>query len=270
MLVTALSLGAGIQSTALALLLDEGRLPGLAKPDLAVFADTFADPPNVYATLDILETKLSYPIVRGSFSNLDQDVWKDAQGLPTRRHRTDAGRGMPDIPVYSVDGGITQRQCTGKYKVDVIKRLVRQFAGVNPPALQVVQYMGISRDEVHRVKPAREQYITHRYPLVEHRWTRWACADYLSKNHPDVPAGRSSCYFCPFRSLPEWQALRKEYPQLYQRAEELDTTLRTGPRRLSLVKHRAGLKGMLQLVDRQIPLSGKEGWGMECEGHCDV
>lgn len=53
--ITALSLGAGVQSTTLALLAVEGVLP---KPDVAIFADTGWEPRAVYEHLDRLEAVL--------------------------------------------------------------------------------------------------------------------------------------------------------------------------------------------------------------------
>jgi len=46
-----LSLGAGVQSTVLALMAERGEY-GLPKPDVAVFADTGWEPPEVYEHLD--------------------------------------------------------------------------------------------------------------------------------------------------------------------------------------------------------------------------
>lgn len=54
--IRVLSLGAGVQSTTLALLAVEGVLP---KPDAAVFADTGWEPRRVYDHLDRLESVLA-------------------------------------------------------------------------------------------------------------------------------------------------------------------------------------------------------------------
>ena len=51
-----LSLGAGVQSTVLALMAAEGTLPGL---DGAIFADTRWEPRRVYDHLDRLEKVLA-------------------------------------------------------------------------------------------------------------------------------------------------------------------------------------------------------------------
>lgn len=52
-----LSLGAGVQSSALLLMADEGRF-GDDKPDVAIFADTQCEPSYVYENL----TKLRFAV----------------------------------------------------------------------------------------------------------------------------------------------------------------------------------------------------------------
>lgn len=72
--ITALSLGAGVQSTTLALLAVEGVLP---KPDCAIFADTGWEPAAVYAHLDRLTVVMEgagIPVYRVSNGNLRNDA----------------------------------------------------------------------------------------------------------------------------------------------------------------------------------------------------
>jgi hypothetical protein len=54
-----LSLGAGVQSTTVALMIEKGEIP---KVDCAIFADVKAEPQEVYKHLDWLKTELSYPL----------------------------------------------------------------------------------------------------------------------------------------------------------------------------------------------------------------
>ena len=92
--VVVLSLGAGIHSTALAIMLERETLPGFAKPDWAIFADTMSESPHTYETLDWLQPLLSFPIIRTSWG-----------GRPTRQHlEGPAGRASPRA--WSPQGGI--------------------------------------------------------------------------------------------------------------------------------------------------------------------
>ena len=63
-----LSLGAGVQSTTLALMAAKGEIGPM--PDCAIFADTQAEPDSVYRWLDWLETQLPFPVHRVTKGNL--------------------------------------------------------------------------------------------------------------------------------------------------------------------------------------------------------
>ena len=56
--VVMLSFGGGVQTAALALMLEAGDVPA-PRPDVAIFADTGAEPPHVYETLDWIRPMLS-------------------------------------------------------------------------------------------------------------------------------------------------------------------------------------------------------------------
>ena len=62
-----LSLGAGVQSTTLALMIEHGEVPMV---DCGIFADTQNEPQKVMEHLDWLEKKLSYPIYRVTAGDL--------------------------------------------------------------------------------------------------------------------------------------------------------------------------------------------------------
>lgn len=272
--MTTLSLGAGYQSTALALLLDIGGLPGYAKPECAVFADTQAEPPWVYATLDALDKVLSYPVLRTSFGDLAADTWDTIQGKATKHHPNQLpategkeARGFLDIPVYS-PRGLFRRHCTQDYKIEAIKRAIRERFGW---PLTLTQYMGISREEASRMRDARKKYITNVYPLAMSGWSRGDCVAYLEENWPDIPVGRSACYFCPFHSPSEWKVIADNAPDLFEEAcrmEDAMATMPSGPYRL--VRTGTLRKNMEEMrVQGKLDLSPTTP-GDECSGHCFV
>ena len=129
--VVVLSLGAGVQSTALAIMLEQGTLPGLPKPDWALFADTRAEPMHVYETLEWLKPLVSFPIITTSWGDLRANTWRALRGepVPERGHHT---AGYIDIPIFS-ETGISRRQCTYVYKIRPIKAAIRELAGSKPP-----------------------------------------------------------------------------------------------------------------------------------------
>lgn len=61
-MLTVISLGAGVQSSVMALMAAKGQIKPM--PDCAIFADTQAEPDHVYEWLDWLETQLPFPVYR--------------------------------------------------------------------------------------------------------------------------------------------------------------------------------------------------------------
>jgi hypothetical protein len=68
-----ISLGAGVQSTTMALMAAHGEITPL--PHCAIFADTGAEPLGVYRDLDWLERQLPFPVHRVSGGNLRPRLW---------------------------------------------------------------------------------------------------------------------------------------------------------------------------------------------------
>src|SRR5215471_11672882 len=109
-----LSLGAGVQSTALYLKFAQGEMP--KKLDAAIFADTQDEPAAVYRHLDWLRSLGGPPILTGSAGKISDDL--------VSRRNTTGGR-FASIPAFTtMDGGggivgRTRRQCSKEYKTDV-------------------------------------------------------------------------------------------------------------------------------------------------------
>lgn len=189
-----LSCGAGVQSTTLALLACSGDLPGL---DAAIFADTGWEPAQVYRQVDRIEAELAkvgIPLHRVSKGNLRADSID-----PTRR--------FASVPYFvrNPDGsdGMGRRQCTAEYKLGPIMRKCRELLGAAPPDFRrvpkgntVVQWIGFSTDEIHRVDNKRANlYSEKRYPLLELGMSRKDCQRYLERAGWGDTA-KSACIGC--------------------------------------------------------------------------
>ena len=72
-----LSLGAGVQSSALALMIEKGEIPMV---DCAIFADTGAEPEKVYEWLEYIKSQVSYPVHVVQWRNLKDDLYAAARG----------------------------------------------------------------------------------------------------------------------------------------------------------------------------------------------
>lgn len=259
---TVISLGAGVQSTALALMAAAGDLDTLGpRPELAIFADTGWEPAATYAHLDRLELELAgrLEVIRVSAGDLRQDTIDAAAG---------DGAGFAVIPLYvtNADGkrAILRRQCTREYKLEPIYRELRR-RDLNPVTL----YLGITLDEVQRMKPARVQWARNAWPLIERRLTRHDCARYLeTAGWADVP--KSACIGCPYHAAAQWRDLRDNSPDEWADAVAFDAAIRRLPR----------IDGEAFLHPSRVPLNEvdlttREDLGQltlddECEGLCGV
>jgi hypothetical protein len=159
-----LSLGAGVQSTTLALMAAHGEIGPM--PDCAIFADTQDEGAETYAHLEWLCGVLPFPVYR-----------------PTRGRLSEAMLGGDDearIPAFVEGSGLAKRQCTRNFKIRPIRREVRRLLGAGPRSYiapgSVEQWIGISIDEADRMKPAGVAFMVNRWPLIEARLDRAACA----------------------------------------------------------------------------------------------
>tara|TARA_Y100000310_G_scaffold203209_1_gene203463 strand:+ start:523 stop:1323 length:801 start_codon:yes stop_codon:yes gene_type:complete len=220
--ITVLSLGAGVQSTALALMAAKGEV--VPMPDAAIFADTH-EPREVYEHLEWLEKFLPFPVYRVALG----DIYKDVL------HSAKTGERVSNPPFYTLsekgEKGILMRKCTADYKVKPIVRKVRELLGFGKGErvkdAHAEQWIGISLDEVTRMKEAPEKYITHRWPLIEKRMSRHDCLRWIADNEFPAPA-RSACTFCPYHNNDYWRYLKKNYPDEFEEACQFDESVRNG------------------------------------------
>jgi len=269
-----LSLGAGVQSSAVALLAAEGVIPPL---DGAIFADTGSEPAGVYAHLDRLTPALPFPVYRvtaAGRAGLGDEILK-----ATRGESTIGSSARPPFFVRTLTGGkgMIRRQCTGDYKIDPIQQQIRALLGLVrrqrwPADVRVQQVMGISIDEASRMRTSRVPTIMHDYPLVDLGWTRSKCRTWLADRGWHPP--KSACTFCPFHSDRGWRELRDTDPAGWQEAVTIDRAIRRGLHEKALVGElflHGSLKP-LELVDLSTPAERGQPnlFENECEGHCGV
>lgn len=103
-----LSLGAGVQSSTIALMMAHGEID---MSDCAIFSDTQSEPKEVYKWLDWLENKLPFPVYRVSKGSLRADSL-----IMRVSNKTGMNCVATKIPAYvkNPDGsrGIFGRKCT--------------------------------------------------------------------------------------------------------------------------------------------------------------
>ena len=276
---TFLSLGAGVQSSTIALMAKHGEITPM--PDAAIFADTQAEPASVYKWLDWLEPQLPFPVIRVTRGDMTQDSFlikqrKDGTGCWSKNL----------IPAFiqNKDGtrGIMGRQCTYSYKVEQLERAARLHGKVKrgQKNVTVTQWIGISWDEIQRIKPSRVAWSQHRWPLVELRMGRRDCLKWMeSHGYPKPP--RSACVYCPFHSDNEWRRLRDQEPEEFQRAIRFEKDLQEVKAKTERMRGIPFLHPSCVPLD-QVDLStdiergqlslwlDEQSFGNECEGMCGV
>ena len=270
-----LSLGAGVQSSTLALMAARGEIGPM--PVAAIFADTQAEPDNVYEWLGWLEKQLPFPIHRVTAGSLTR---RSLMRFVNKKTGKPYIKNMIPAFVKNPDGskGIAGRSCTYDHKIVPILRKAKEIAQVKrgQKTAGVVQWIGISLDEVHRMKPSRDPWAICRWPLIEKEMTRHDCLRWMERNgYPKPP--RSACVYCPFHSDHEWRRLQVDDPKAFAAAVQFERDLQAHHADKSVANT---LNSIPYLHDTLRPLDsidftedstqGQFKWGNECEGMCGV
>ena len=82
------------------------------------------------------------------------------------------------------------------------------------------------------MKPSREPWIEHRWPLVDIGMTRRDCIEWFDSEYPDRYLPRSACVICSYRSDEHWLELKRSEPASYDEAVEFDRWLRSSTKTL--------------------------------------
>ncbi len=257
-----LSLGAGVQSSTLALMAARGEIQA---PDCAIFADTGWEPKAVYDWLDWLESQFSFPLYRVSSGNIREDTIAGVNST---------GQKFSPIPWFFTKngkGGIGRRQCTREYKLRPIQQKVVELMGGKRPKGGCEMLIGISLDEAGRMKPSRVQYINNVWPLIDLGMSRQSCLRWMEeRQYPKPP--KSACIGCPFHSDFMWRDMKDNDPVAWADALEVDAAIRHGGFGVGVQQF---MHHSLQPLD-QVDLStwAERGqpdlFNMECEGMCGV
>lgn len=269
-----ISLGAGVQSTTMALMAAHGEIEPM--PSCAIFADTGWEPRAVYDHLRWLMSGnvLPFPVHVVQTSNIREDLL--ARGSPTRK---EIGR-FVTIPAFLLHAngkdGIGRRQCTAHYKVEPIRKKVRALLGrlKGPvPAGSVIKWIGISLDEIIRATPSRVKFEVNRFPLIEKAMHRNDCLRWLEGHGYPTPP-KSACVGCPYRDNAGWRAVKANAEE-WQQAVEVDAAIRKPVARPREMRAQQFLHRQMVPLD-QVDLSTPEDRGQlnlfnnECEGMCGV
>jgi len=266
--LTVISLGVGVQSSTMLLMAAKGELPNV---DCAIFADTGYEPKSVYNYLNLLKKIVKFPIYQVSKGNIKNDI------INSIKNNTK----FPTAPFFTQNAitgkkGMLRRQCTFDYKISVIRKKLRELCNVGyrkrfPKDKYIEQWIGISTDEIQRMKPARDPYILNRHPLIEMNMSRQDCINWMKKNEFPLPE-KSACIMCPYHNDAYWHFMKTERPSEFADAVQFDKNIRTGAKNIkdNLFLHRS-CKNLDEVEfdkkenDKQLDM-----FNNECEGLCSI
>lgn len=257
-----ISLGAGVQSSTMALMAAHGQITPM--PDCAIFSDTGWERKVTYDFLNFLEKQLPFPVYRVSAGNIREDHIVHFATRTTMPLRLNDGKKLSRA----------MQKCTHDYKSMPIERKMKEIMREHelcdrllPTSPVITQWRGISVDEAHRMKPASEPWYHTRFPLVDLHIYRGQCAEWMTKHGYPIPP-RSSCIGCPNHGNTEWEIIKRESPEEWAQAIEMDNIIRkVGGLDMPAFLHSDGVP--LAEADLSVD-STIDMWGNECYGMCNT
>jgi hypothetical protein len=276
-----LSYGGGTQSTALLIKALEGEVNGVI-PDYIIFSDTGNEPQYVMDQVEKVNKHIKEKYGREVIYTDNGNIYDDLINA------VETGERVASLPFHSIDGtgkeyknGIGMRQCTSEYKIEPVKKKIRELLGYKPR--QVVQekvhiWKGISTDEIQRVKPIMTskngEQVPCRWRIAEHPLVdvlsidRSACIAYVERELGFTPYA-SACVICPFHDNHAWLEIKRKEPESFEKACQLDEKIRNGLKyQNELYLHKS--RKPLREVDLQEDQTTIDDFISECEGFCGL
>jgi len=251
----------------------------LPMPDGAIFSDVKNEPEEVYRWLDWLEGVLSFPVYRVTAGDLKDKALKVHVNSKTKKEYYDTR-----IPVFVKSGnsngrGQSGRHCTRDFKLRPLLKKQRELAHIKVGCKEekVVSWVGISSDEIWRMKESMALWCKNRFPLVEKRMNRQDCKRWMETHgYPEPP--RSACIFCPYHSDSEWRRMKDQHPSEFLKAVDFEKRLQVVQKSVTTPGKDVGIPFLhrslknLDEVDFSTDLENGQLslWNNECEGMCGV
>lgn len=273
-----ISYGGGVQSSALIVLAVQGRLDEtMGGPvDAALFSNVGDDSEHPKTLEYVREVMTPWAAEHGLPVHELQRVPQRGvdKGRPVTLHQIltrDGSRSIP-IPMRMPDTGAPgTRSCTADFKIRVVSRWLKEHGATEDDPASVA--IGISTDEWHRANSRKGTEPVERmvYPLLDLGLSRNDCMNVIRDAGLPVPP-KSSCYFCPFHSPAYWSEMRRDEPDLFAKAQQLEDLL--NERRDMLGRDRIYLTRFGQRLEEVIPeaqdaLFDADSFAMDNGGECD-
>jgi hypothetical protein len=217
-LIEVFSSGGGTQSTAIAALIVQGKLP---KPDLVVIADTDRE---CETTWDYLRD-----VVRPAFESIDLEVHRighEWASVPEQDWKSHNGNTVL-LPMWTNASGTPGKlsgYCSNTWKVETIDRYLSKTFRITRSKYR--KWIGFSFDEWRRAQRIMAGEEGRRgliwLPLISGLYMKRHEAIQAVKDMgwPEPP--RSRCWMCPNQSDGEWLEVKENRPDEFRAACELE------------------------------------------------
>lgn len=209
------SFGGGTNSTAMIIGMHLRKMP----IDLITFADTGGEQPHTYEYIAIFNEWLK----KHGLPEITFVFYTDKNGdRLTLEEECFRSKTLPSI-AYGY------KKCSLKHKISPQEKFCNNYEPCRTEwaaGRRVHKFIGYDAGETRRVQHAAaidetdKKYEKH-YPLYEWGWNRNECVRVIERAGLTLP-GKSSCYFCPSMKKKEIQALWTDYPELFNRAVEME------------------------------------------------
>lgn len=209
------SYGAGTNSTAMLVLMVKENI----LPDLILFADTGGEKPHTYSYI----TTLNNWLMSHGFPQITVVKKTYRDGTVANLYDHSYERNMLPSLAYGF------KNCSQKFKIGPQDKYCNNYLPFKQHwknKNKVEKWMGYDADEERRVTNARiheanDKKYTYHYPLYERDLDRDDCIDLIKSAGLPLP-GKSACYFCPASTLKDIKQLAENYPDLLDKALELE------------------------------------------------
>lgn len=243
------SYGGGRNSTALLVAM---AYKGIV-PEAILFSDTGGEHPKTYEYIELFDRWL----IANNFPKIQRVCYRMQKPRPRKKllvHRMFRTLASIDSPAWLLDLALTIFQnlrqdwiyktleeecvtfkmlpskaygagkCSAKWKVEPLEKEARQVTGNKLYSCWIGIHSGESSrvlDKSGRFRPIRERYGFKHYPLIEWGIDQKECEALIRSVGLPVPR-KSSCFFCPNMRVEEVRELKRDYPELYERAIYLE------------------------------------------------
>jgi hypothetical protein len=197
--------GGGLQSRAIAVLIKQGKLP---MPDLIGIANTTREVSSTWSFIDEYLRPAGFEVHVISHDYATVDLYRNDDLL---------------IPAYTRQNGSIGKMdtfCSNEWKQRVCRRWLSDRGVTDCDA-----WLGMSTNEIERMKPSGLNWYRHVYPLIEIvKMSRSQCHALVTGY--GWPVAKSRCWMCPNMSVGDWRDLKKDEPENFVKAVEFDDEIR--------------------------------------------